>query len=65
MSKKYKTIDDYQAPNDTQVQGDQLYMAMCFWYSVKSDLSDVRVYCSVHWTSHILKGTNGHLYVVE
>ena len=35
-----------------QVQGDQLYMAVCFWYLVKYNLSSVRVYFSVHWISH-------------
>ena len=28
-----------------------------FWYLVKSDMSSVRVYCSIHWTSHFLQGT--------
>ena len=30
-----------------QVQGDQLYMAVLFWYLVKRDLSNVR-YCTVY-----------------
>ena len=34
----------------TMVQGDQLYMAMCFWYFVKRDLFSVR-YCTVAYTS--------------
>ena len=50
-----------------QVQRGQLYMAVLFWYLVKRDLSSVRVYSSVHWTSHFLQGnrntrpcTTGH-----
>ena len=32
------TKDPYHAPLvAVQVQGDQLYMAVCFWYRVKSD----------------------------
>ena len=31
------------------LQGDQLYMAGCFCYLVKSDLSSVRMYSSVHF----------------
>ena len=31
----------------------QLNMAMLFWYLVKSDLSSVRVYYSLHYTSHL------------
>ena len=30
------------------VQGDQLNMSVCFWYLVKSDLSSVHLYNSVH-----------------
>ena len=41
----------------TKVQGDQLYMAVFFWYLVKSDLSSVRVYISLHWKSHFLQVT--------
>ena len=39
------------------LQCDQLYMAVCFWYPVKSDLSSVHVFRSVYWTSHFLQGT--------
>ena len=39
------------------IQGDQLYMAVFFWYLVKSDLFSVRVYSSLRWTSHFLQGT--------
>ena len=39
------------------IQGDQLSMAVYFWYLVKIDLSRVHVYNSIHWTSHFLKGT--------
>ena len=35
------------------IQDDQLYMAVCFWYLAKS----VRVFSSVHCTSHFLQGT--------
>ena len=38
------------------LQGNQLYMAVCFWYLVKSDLSSVCVYtCSLH--CQFLQGT--------
>ena len=57
---------DQQVPHDCgrppgdalplEVQGDQLYMAVFFWYLVKIDLSIVRVYSSVRWTSHFLQG---------
>ena len=39
------------------VQGEQLDLAVFFWYLGKSDLSSVHVYSSVHWTSHFLQGT--------
>ena len=41
------------------VQGDQLNMAVCFSHLVSgtSDLPNVHVYSSVHWTSHFLQGT--------
>ena len=35
------------------IQGDQLNMALCFWYLVKTS----PVYWSVHWKSHFLQGT--------
>ena len=41
----------------TLIQGDQLYIAVGFWYLVKSDLSSVYVYRSVHQTSHFLQDT--------
>ena len=41
----------------TEIQGDQLNMAVCFWYLVKIVFSSVHVNISVHWTSHFLKGT--------
>ena len=34
------------------LQGDQLNMAVCFWYLVNSDLSSVRFCTRVHWTSY-------------
>ena len=34
-----------------QVQPDQLYIAVLFWYLLKSDLSSVR-YCSIAYTGH-------------
>ena len=43
--------------NHILVQGDQLYLAVCFWYLVKSDLSGLHAYSSVHWTCHFLQGT--------
>ena len=40
-------------------------MTVCFWYLVKSYLSSVRVYSSVHWTSHYLPEKKyGHVYLV-
>ena len=51
----------------SNLQGEQLYMTECFWYLVKSDLSSVRVYISLEWTSHFLRGTRktrGHVYLV-
>ena len=41
---------------EIQLQCDKLYMAVCFWFLVKSDQSSVCVYCSVHWTIHFLHG---------
>ena len=34
------------------LQCDQLNMAVCFWYLVKSDLASVRYCTPVHWTSN-------------
>ena len=42
---------------DVQVQGDQLDMAVCFWYLVKKELSSVRYCTCVNWTWHFLLGT--------
>ena len=39
------------------IQGDQLDMAVFFWYQVESDVSSVHVYNSIHRTSHLLQGT--------
>ena len=41
----------------TRVQGDQLNIAVSFWYLVKSDLSSERYCTRVHWTSHFFQGT--------
>ena len=38
------------------VQGDQLYITVCLWDLVKSDLSIVTVQSSVQWKSHFLQG---------
>ena len=38
-------------PQRNQVQGHQIYMALCFWY-----LFSVRVIISVHQISHFLQG---------
>ena len=35
-----------------KVQGDQLNMTVFFWYLVKSNLSNIHAYKSVHWTSY-------------
>ena len=46
--------------NALNIQGDQLYMAVCFWYLVG-------VYSILHWTSHFLQGSrkHGHVYLVR
>ena len=36
--------------------GDQMNMAVLFWYLVKSDWSSVRYCTGEHWTSHFLQG---------
>ena len=36
-----------------KVQGDRLYMAACFWYLVKSNLSSVRVYSREHISNYL------------
>ena len=41
----------------SSIQGDQLYMAVFFWYLGKRDLSSEHVYSSIHLTSHFLQGT--------
>ena len=43
-------------------------MVVCFQYLVKSDLSSVRVYSTLHWKSQFLQGTrkkHGHVYLVR
>ena len=37
------------------IQGDQLNMAVFFWYLEKSDLFIVHMYSIIHWRSHINK----------
>ena len=44
-------------PTAAVLQGDQLTMAVFYWYLVKSDLSSLLIYSSVYWTSHFLLGT--------
>ena len=49
------------------LQGDQLYMAVCLWYLVKSDLSSVRVYSSEHArqvTDYKVPEKHGHVNLV-
>ena len=46
-----------------QIQGDQLNIAVYFWYFEKSDLSSQHVYSVVHWTSHFSQGTREHGHV--
>ena len=38
-------------------QGDQLNMAVFFWYLVKGDLPSLRNCTRVQWTSHFLQGS--------
>ena len=38
------------------LQGDQLNMAVFFWYLGKIDLSSVHVYSTLHWPSNLLQG---------
>ena len=45
------------------VQSDQLYITVCLWYLVKSDLSIVQVHSSVQWKSHFLHVTEKHPHV--
>ena len=47
----------YPEVHGLRVQGDSLNMAILFWYLVKSDLSSVRYFTRVHWTSHFFQGT--------
>ena len=42
------------------VQGDQLNIAVFFWYLVKSDLSNVRYCACVHLTSRFSKEPENH-----
>ena len=44
--------------NTLNIQGDQLNMAVFFWYFVKTDLSSER--CSIHWTSYKVPETHSH-----
>ena len=39
-----------QSVESDKVQGDQLNIAVFFWYLVKSDLSSIRYCTRVHWT---------------
>ena len=39
------------------VQGEQLKIAVFFWYLGKSNLSSVHMYSSVHWKSIFLQDT--------
>ena len=41
----------------TDIQGDQLNMAVYCWYIVNSDLSSVHENSSLQWTSYFLHGT--------
>ena len=41
----------------SDLQNNQLDMAVFFWYLVKSDWSSVRYCTSLHWTSHSFKDT--------
>ena len=43
----------YVYRNPGPIQGDQINMAVLFWYPVKVAL----VYATVHWTSQVLQGT--------
>ena len=38
-------------------QQDQINMTVFFWYFINSDLSSVRYYVRVNWTSRVLQGT--------
>ena len=57
--------DIYSAIN---IQGDQLNIAVFFWYLWKKTcpISSVHVYYSIHWTSKFLQGTRktGHVELV-
>ena len=60
-------LDNSQvADSPSNLQGHQLNMAVGFWYLVNRHLTNVEVYCSVHWTSHFNKAPEkqGHVYLV-
>ena len=42
-----------------KVQGDQLYMAVCFWVPVTIDLSSVRVYSIAQYQERMLRASRG------
>ena len=52
--------------NVHKVQGDQLNMAVFFWYLVERDFFSKRYFICVHWTSHFLQGTrkNTAMFIV-
>ena len=39
------------------LQHEKINMAVYFWYLIKSDLSSVRNFNTVHWTSFFIQGT--------
>ena len=43
--------------NALSIQGDQLHVAVRFWYLVNSDLTSVRYYVRVKWTSLFFQST--------
>ena len=51
------------------LQGDQLYMGVCFWSFVKDELSSVRVFSSLHCTLQAtfykVSEKYGHVYLVR
>ena len=40
---------------DEELQGDQVNMALFFWYIERGDLSSVHVYSGLHWTSYLIQ----------
>ena len=56
---RYRTLFNIHVTNSTIFYryADQLNMALCCWYLVKSDFFRMHEFRSVDWTSHFFQGT--------